>query len=76
VIKIDVEGAELEVLEGASGLLERHAPVIICEVCTERSTEVTALLRRFGYSIYDGDVRQTERHALAAAPWNTVAIRE
>jgi len=76
VLKIDVEGAELEVLEGASALLERHAPIIICEVCTERSVQVTALLKRFGYKIYDGDVRQTERHELAAAPWNTIAIRE
>ena len=75
VLKIDVEGAELEVLAGASDLLERKGPVIICEVCAERSQEVTALLRRLGYRIYDGDAQRAERLQLNAAPWNTVAIR-
>lgn len=76
VLKIDVEGAELEVLEGASDLLERKGPVIICEVCSERSEEVAALLKRLGYRIYDADAQRTERRELATAPWNTVAIRD
>lgn len=32
VIKIDVEGAEAEVLEGATGLLTEAGPTLICEV--------------------------------------------
>jgi FkbM family methyltransferase len=76
VLKIDVEGAELEVLQGASDLLERKGPVIICEISPERSEEVTALLKRLGYRIYDADARRAERRELARAPWNTVAIRD
>lgn len=74
VLKIDVEGAELEVLEGACDLLKRKRPVIICEVCSERSGEVTALLNQLAYKIYDGEARQGDRHELAAAPWSTVAL--
>jgi len=74
VIKIDVEGAEFEVLKGAVGLLEREHPRILCEVSSEHSAEVTALLKRFGYNIYDGEVPSDRRQELDAAPWSTVAI--
>jgi hypothetical protein len=73
VIKIDVEGAELEVLSGALGVLEKH-PVILCEVSSQRSHEVAALLKNKGYRIYDGDVSSAHRQELQAAPWSTVAI--
>jgi FkbM family methyltransferase len=75
VIKIDVEGAELEVLRGGTGLLRSKSPVIICEVCSENSREISDLLKGFGYKLYDGDVMPTARGELVAASWNTVAIR-
>ena len=34
-IKIDVEGAELKVLQGAQSILMRQRPVVLCEVLTE-----------------------------------------
>ena len=74
VIKIDVEGAELEVLSGAIGMLEKKHPVILCEVSSERSPQITALLKDKGYRIYDGEVRSAQRQELQAAPWATVAI--
>jgi FkbM family methyltransferase len=74
VLKVDVEGAELEVLVGGGGVLSRHYPVIICEVANERSNEVTALLQERGYRIYDGDVPQPRRQELDRAPWTTVAL--
>jgi FkbM family methyltransferase len=42
-LKCDVEGAELAVLLGAAGLLERHRPVLHLEVCP-------AWTRDFGYA--------------------------
>jgi FkbM family methyltransferase len=75
VLEIDVEGAELEVFQGARELLERKGPVIICEVCAERSQEVTGFLRGLGYKIYDGDVPAGRRIEVGAAPWTTVAVR-
>jgi FkbM family methyltransferase len=74
VIKIDVEGAELEVLSGALGLLEKRHPTILCEVSSERSSGVTALLKAKGYRIYDGEVSSVRREVLQSAPWSTVAI--
>ena len=44
VIKIDVEGAECEVLEGAAGLLARAKPTLICEVHT---AEAAAFVEEF-----------------------------
>jgi FkbM family methyltransferase len=35
VVKCDVEGAEIEALEGARLMLERHRPLILCEVHSE-----------------------------------------
>jgi FkbM family methyltransferase len=75
VVKIDVEGAELEVLEGGIEMLKDRGPVIICEVCAAKSVPVATLLRGLGYKIFDGDAPKSERRELTSAPWNTVAIR-
>jgi FkbM family methyltransferase len=74
VLKIDVEGAELEVLEGATRLLEARRPVLLCEVSAPRSAEVAALLRGRGYRVLDGDEAPARRGDLAAAPWTTLAL--
>lgn len=51
-IKIDVEGAELNVLRGAVGILERQRPVIICEVLTaEARTAVEDFVSKFKYVV-------------------------
>lgn len=68
LIKIDVEGFELPVLEGLRGLFEKgQRPAIICEVAPRayrllgRSVaELNELIRRYGYSaweIIDGKTR-------------------
>jgi FkbM family methyltransferase len=74
VIKIDVEGAELEVLIGARYILEVSRPVILCEVSSTGSPGVTALLKEMGYRIFDSGVPAARRTELASAPWNTLAV--
>jgi hypothetical protein len=56
VLKIDVEGAELEVLRGAKDTLTRHRPVLIIELEEEllatmgtSSSEVHDLLATYSY---------------------------
>jgi FkbM family methyltransferase len=49
-IKIDVEGHELSVIEGASRLIERHRPVFICEYWFDADrTALKAAFARLDY---------------------------
>jgi len=74
ILKIDTEGAELEVLLGARTLIASCRPVVICEVGGENSSQVHALLVSLGYQILDGDKPHGERRPLPHAPWNTLAL--
>src|SRR5690348_18497549 len=71
VIKIDVEGAECEVLEGAAGLLARTKQTLICEVHTVEAAALFAeLLPAWEYSIIWEPLRYTiafPRHVMAAS---------
>jgi FkbM family methyltransferase len=50
VVKIDVEGAELEVLDGARNTLTTHGPVVIVEIHGNREVAVRAALGAVGYT--------------------------
>lgn len=63
VIKVDVEGAELEVLLGLRGLLARDRPAVVCEVLfadpnadldwhQQRNQRLTRLLQVLDYEVY------------------------
>jgi FkbM family methyltransferase len=51
VMKIDIEGFEMEALEGATSLLKQHKPDMVCEVLrrAKRVDEMMRLLASFGY---------------------------
>lgn len=51
-IKIDVEGAELDVLKGAIGILLNGSPMIFFE-CSAMARDVAAFLQDFGYILFD-----------------------
>lgn len=48
VIKIDTEGYERDVLDGAAAIIDAHSPVLICEL-HGNNDEVLAWLDRHGY---------------------------
>ena len=75
LIKIDVEGAELEVLSGMPGTIKKHMPLIVCEVLDSHSEDTIAnmqaradkllnLMQSLGYSvhriIYSGNKLQSQ----------------
>jgi FkbM family methyltransferase len=74
VIKIDVEGAELEVLCHQHRMLNEVRPVIICEVGSGTADEITRVLTSASYSLFDGDQSLSKMGTVDRATWNTVAI--
>jgi FkbM family methyltransferase len=74
LVKIDVEGAEVEVLRGSRRLFETTRPIVLCEVIPDTSSAITEFFASYDYRIYDGEVPVSERRALTAAPWSTVAV--
>ena len=55
LVKIDVEGAEIFALRGATRLLSEIRPTIYIEVGGEQSEEATRILTANGYALYDGE---------------------
>jgi len=72
VLKIDVEGAESQVLRGAERVLAGPKPIILCEVFDGSSQAVTEILHRHGYTLFDWD--SEPRVQTSQAVWNTLAI--
>ena len=74
VLKIDVEGSELDVLRGADRLLREHGPAVLVDThdflggeCVGIHQRCVAELRRHGYSIREttAEQRQTVRGKFA-----------
>ena len=54
LIKIDVEGAELDVLKGSRSILKRNKPILLVEVhfgCDWKPETLYQLLQKLGYSL-------------------------
>lgn len=71
-LKIDVEGAEMHVLEGGEATIARYRPVILVECTTELARPIGAFFDRHGYVLYDG--AREGRDPLPEPVWDTFAI--
>jgi FkbM family methyltransferase len=61
-IKIDVEGAELEVLKGSLNVIKNYNPVILVEIQNKKSyLEIKELLSPYGYTSIDPIKKSTYR---------------
>jgi FkbM family methyltransferase len=74
LVKIDVEGSEQDLLNGAELLLTTVRPILLCEVSGPSTAAVTQILSSAGYTIFDADAIRTERRPLPEAVWNTLAL--
>jgi FkbM family methyltransferase len=54
IIKIDVEGAEILVLQGATDVL-KNRPILIIEIASENSEIVKSILEPLEYIFFDGE---------------------
>lgn len=68
-VKIDVEGAELEVILGMRRTIERHQPVILCEM-HGKNAEYQALMEELRYSVRALE----EDRPLAQCHWDVHAL--
>jgi hypothetical protein len=73
VIKIDVEGAELEALRNQHRMLREVRPVIICEVGAQSADEITQILTSASYCILDGEKTLCHAQIVNRAPWSTIS---
>jgi FkbM family methyltransferase len=76
IVKIDVEGAELEVLRDQSYMLNEVRPVILCEVGSQCADQITRILTLASYRLLDGERALKEENVITRATWSTVAIPE
>lgn len=73
LIKIDVEGAELEVLTGGEHVLSDSRPTLLVEVDEESPDAVTEFLVSRDYDLFDAEVPLAARNPLSRACWDTLA---
>jgi FkbM family methyltransferase len=74
VLKIDVEGAEHKVLQGAQELLATNRPNLLCEVHAANRQTVADILGAHGYTMFDLEVLRNDRSPLQLPAFNTLAL--
>jgi len=62
VLKIDVEGYELNVLKGAKQILKKHKPILFVALDNEDTkSEVYEFIKNLGYNIFDLNLKKIEQ---------------
>jgi hypothetical protein len=62
-IKLDVEGMELEALQGAEKTIERSRPVLLIEKIKTDAEQLTRRLRDWGYTMADAGLNILAIHS-------------
>ena len=77
-IKIDTQGAELDILRGAKQLLCDYAPLVTCETwCAEvykdapLMHEIIAYMDSLGYQVFDMEIAAAWRHGASSNKSNS-----
>ncbi|WP_257166732.1 FkbM family methyltransferase [Bradyrhizobium sp. SRS-191] len=63
LIKLDVEGMEIEALEGAAATIERCTPIMMIEKIKTDANQLRQWLERRGYKTVDADINMVAIHS-------------
>lgn len=74
VLKMDVEGAEIDAILGGLKLLNDVRPLFMIEVNKENRDEMTRILVEAGYILFNGDEPRDQRKPQSGTTWNTIAV--
>jgi FkbM family methyltransferase len=72
LVKIDVEGAEINLLRSSHRLLSEVRPILLCEAQHRNRAEVTGVFKNYNYRLYDWNTNP--RVEVSTAAFNTLAI--
>ena len=73
LLKIDVEGADYLVLQGAKGIFQTAPPSVVVVETNANASEITGFLSQHGYDCYEYDGVQSLARLTRPVP-NTYAI--
>jgi FkbM family methyltransferase len=62
LVKLDVEGMELDVLRGARAAIEKHRPIMCIEVLKSDPAAIEAFLKALGYRIFPAGLNSIAVH--------------
>ena len=74
VVKMDIEGSELDALVGGEKTFLKKRPVMLLEVYANIQKDTSGLLKKWGYRLYDSEAPRHLRKELELAAHNTIAI--
>ena len=74
IVKMDIEGSELEALRGGENIFKASKPVMLLEIYDNIQAETTKLLHSWNYSLYDAEKPRESRVEISLATHNTLAI--
>ena len=67
-IKLDIEGCELQALQGSTTIIEKYKPVIAAEAFGDQEkTELVQFLKQYGYSIVKKFTRGTPMYVFSTS---------
>lgn len=74
VVKMDIEGSEFDALLGGEKVFQKKRPIMLLEVYANIQNDTSALLKKWGYRLYDSEIPKHLRKELELAAHNTIAI--
>jgi hypothetical protein len=74
IVKMGIEGSELDALLGGAKVLQKKRPIMLLEIYANIQKDTSSLLKEWGYQMYDSEAPKHLRKELELTAHNTIAI--